>query len=61
MSVEKKNPLKRGQALNDATSGQMGEEPRPDPLPDDASPDLNLNHDIEDSRRKAARKFSKHI
>ncbi len=28
MSVEKKNPLKRDQALNDATSGQMGEEPR---------------------------------
>ncbi|MFZ0895416.1 MAG: hypothetical protein WAZ77_13035 [Candidatus Nitrosopolaris sp.] len=31
MSVEKKNPLKRDQALNDATSGQMGEEPRSEP------------------------------
>ena len=30
MSVEKKNPLKRDQALNDATNGQIGEEPRPE-------------------------------
>jgi hypothetical protein len=29
MSTERKNPLKRDQALNDATSGQLGEEPRP--------------------------------
>jgi hypothetical protein len=34
MSVERKNPLKRDQALNDATSGQIGEEPRPEPMPD---------------------------
>jgi hypothetical protein len=27
MSVERKNPLKRDQALNDATSEQIGEEP----------------------------------
>jgi len=33
MSLEKKNPLKRDQALNDATSGQMGEEPRSEPNP----------------------------
>jgi hypothetical protein len=58
MSIEKKNPLKRDQALNDATSGQMGEEPRPEPLPD-PSPDLKQG--VEDSRRKAARKLSKHI
>jgi hypothetical protein len=31
MSVERKNPLKRDQALNDATGGQMGEEPRSAP------------------------------
>jgi hypothetical protein len=31
MSVERKNPLKRDQALNDATSGQIGEQPRPEP------------------------------
>ena len=28
MSVERKNPLRRDQALNDATSGHIGEEPR---------------------------------
>ena len=28
MSTEKKNPIKRDYALNDATSGRMGEEPR---------------------------------
>ena len=28
MTVERKNTLKRDQALNDATSGQIGEEPR---------------------------------
>lgn len=49
MSTEKKNPLKRGQALNDATSGQFGEEPRPEPFPD------------KDPRREAARKRSKTI
>jgi hypothetical protein len=31
MSTERKNPLKRDQALNDATSGQLGEEPRLEP------------------------------
>jgi hypothetical protein len=49
MSVEKKNPWKRDQALNDATSGQMGEEPRPDPYPE------------KDLRREMARKKSKTI
>jgi hypothetical protein len=52
----KKNPLKRDQALNDATSGQMGEEPRPDPFPD---PLPDSNQSIEDSRLKNARKISK--
>lgn len=58
MSTEKKKPLNRDQALNDATSGQMGEEPRPDPLPDPLS---DSNQSIEDSRRKAARKISRHV
>jgi hypothetical protein len=58
MSIEKKTPLKRGQALNDATSGQMGEEPRPDSIP---FPSADLNQGIEDSRLKAVRKPSKHI
>jgi hypothetical protein len=34
VSVEKKNPLKRDQALNDATNGQIGEEPRPELISD---------------------------
>ena len=57
MSTEKKKPLNRDKALNDAT-GQFGEEPRPDPL-SDTSPDSNQS--IEDIRRKAARKISRHI
>lgn len=48
MSVERKNPLKRDQALNDATSGQIGEEPRPEPM-----------SDIKDQRMKTARKISR--
>jgi hypothetical protein len=58
MSTEKKKPLDRDQALNDATSGQMGEEPRPDPLPD---PTPDSNQSIEDFRRNAARRTSRHI
>jgi hypothetical protein len=46
MSTERKNPFKRDQALNDATSGQLGEEPRPDPYPE------------KDPRREFARKKS---
>jgi hypothetical protein len=34
MSTERKNPFKRDQALNDATGGQLGEEPTPDPYPE---------------------------
>jgi hypothetical protein len=49
MSTERKNPLKRDQALNDATSGQLGEEPRPDPYREN------------DPRREAARKKSKQV
>jgi hypothetical protein len=44
MSTERKNPFKRDQALNDATGGQLGEEPRPDPYPE------------KDPRREVARK-----
>ena len=51
MSVERKNPLKRDQALNDATSGQIGEEPRPEPSSEPS--------DIIQQRRKAARKMSR--
>ena len=34
MSTERRNPFKRDQALNDATAGQLGEEPRPEPYPE---------------------------
>ncbi len=58
MSIEKKNPLKRDQALNDATSGQMGEEPRLEPLPD---PLPDSDQSLEDSKRKAARRISRGV
>ncbi|HEX7032886.1 MAG TPA: hypothetical protein VF172_07795 [Nitrososphaera sp.] len=49
MSTERKNPFRRDQALNDATGGQLGEEPRPDPYPE------------KDPRRDMARRKSKQI
>jgi hypothetical protein len=55
MSVERKNPLKRDQALNDATSGQIGEEPRPEPSPSKPFPDIN------EQRIKTARKMSRDL
>ena len=57
MSVERKNPLKRDQALNDATSGQIGEEPRPEPSPSSKPSDNNLN----EQRLKSARKMSRDL
>ena len=42
MSVERKNPLKRDQALNDATGGQIGEEPRS--MPEEQTSDLKNEH-----------------
>jgi hypothetical protein len=52
MSVERKNPLRRDQALNDATSGQIGEEPRS--IEDQTS-------NLENERMKTARKMSRDI
>jgi len=49
MSTERKNPFRRDQALNDATGGQMGEEPRPDIFPE------------KDPKREMARRKSKQI
>jgi len=49
MSTERKNPFRRDQALNDATGGQLGEEPRPDPYPE------------KDPREEMARRKSKQI
>lgn len=54
MSTEKRNPFKRDQALNDATSGQMGEEPKSDDVPGSV-------REMENSRQKAARKISKNV
>ena len=50
MSVERKNPLKRDQALNDATGGQIGEEPRS--VPEQTS-------DLKNEWMKTARKMSR--
>jgi hypothetical protein len=52
MNTEKRNPFKRDQALNDATSGQMGGEPKSDDVPGSV-------REIENSRQKAAPKISK--
>jgi len=48
--LARKNPLKRDQALNDATSGQIGEEPRS--VPEQTS-------DLKNERMKTARKMSR--
>ena len=53
MSTQKKNPAVRDQALNDATSGQLGDEPRAD----DNIPD-SIN-ETDNSRLKAAWKISR--
>jgi hypothetical protein len=52
MSVERKNPLKRDQALNDATSGQIGDEPRS--VSEQTS-------DLKNERMNTARKMSRDI
>ncbi len=54
MSTERKNPLQRDQALNDATNGQMGEEPRSVLVNESSEENKN-------SREKAARKLSRDI
>jgi hypothetical protein len=59
MSTERKNnTLKRDQALNDATNGQLGEEPRQVPLPGSPKPESD---NITDSLRRTARKMSRDI
>lgn len=46
MSTERKKPFKRDQALNDATSGQFGEEPL------NISEELSAMQEHEDQRKK---------
>jgi hypothetical protein len=64
MTPEKK-PYKRDQGLHDATHGQFGEEPRPEPMPGkkelDEDRNATNNRNIIESRRKAARKMSRNI
>ncbi len=55
MSIQKKKPLKRDQALNDATSGQFGEQPSA------ISPSHSEVKVSKNARRKVARKMSRHI
>jgi hypothetical protein len=59
MSTERKNPLKRDQALNYATSRQLGKDPRLEPSrrPSESETDNN----IRDSRIRTARKMSRDI
>lgn len=58
MSTERNDPQKRDQALNDATSGQMGEEPRPGPSPGRPS---KISDSSRPSHIRAARKISRRI
>ena len=53
MSTEKKKPFKRDHALNDATSGQFGEEPSD--IPEEHS-EMQKN---EDERKKLPEDFQK--
>jgi hypothetical protein len=58
MSTERKNTsLKRDHALNDATNGQLGKDPRLEPSrrPSESETDNN----IRDSRIRTARKMSR--
>ena len=60
MSTERnKNPLKRDQALNDATNGQLGEQPRPKPLGRGESSESETDKNIRDLRIRTARKMSR--
>jgi hypothetical protein len=54
----KRDLLKRDQALNDSTSGQLGEEPRPEPSPTELF-NSNTDDNIRDSQVRAARKRSR--
>ncbi|MDQ3838877.1 MAG: hypothetical protein M3297_06370 [Thermoproteota archaeon] len=60
MSIERnKNPIKRDQALNDATSGQLGEQPRPKPLGRGEASESNTDNKIRETRIRTARKLSR--
>ena len=50
--------MKRDQALNDSTSGQLGDEPRSKPSPAESF-EPNTDDSIRDSQIRAARKKSR--
>jgi hypothetical protein len=54
----KRDLSKRDQALNDSTSGQLGDEPRPEPSPTELFKP-NTDDNIRDSQVRAARKRSR--
>ena len=60
MGSVKKSSKKRDQALHDATHGQFGEEPRPEPLPDEKEVRDSSNDEAKD-RLRAARKKSRTV
>jgi hypothetical protein len=55
MSSEKK-PSKREQALHEATHGQFGEEPRPEPIPYEKEESNSINDNVKERIRAAHRK-----
>ena len=62
MSTERnKNPLKRDQALNDATNGQLGEQPRPKPLGKGESSESETDKNIRDSRINRSQDVSRYV
>lgn len=56
----KRDLSKRDQALNDSTSGQLGEEPRPESTPTELFKP-NTDDNIRDSQIRAARKKSRDL
>ena len=57
----KKDLSKRDQALNDSTSGQLGEEPRPEPSPTELFKPNTDDDNIRDSQIRAAQKKSRDL
>lgn len=56
---KKNNPPSRDQALNDATHGQFGDEPRPEPKPD--TDERTSDNSIRRDRVRSARKMSRSV
>ena len=62
MSTENnKKPRKRDQALNDATNGQLGEQPRPKPLGRGEFPAPETDKSSREPHIRTAREISRDI